>query len=86
MRLGRAFKYSEQTGSAHAVVKQFAAERLEFPGRHAMGPSEAVVFTRVTLTKLLCKQEVAGSIPAGSTNERPGKRAFWDFGVGATPS
>jgi DNA invertase Pin-like site-specific DNA recombinase len=28
----------EQTGSAHAVVKQFAAERLKFPGRHMNGP------------------------------------------------
>jgi DNA invertase Pin-like site-specific DNA recombinase len=28
----------EQTGSAHAVVKQFAAEGLRFPGRHLGGP------------------------------------------------
>ena len=27
----------EQTGSAHAVVKQFAAEQLRIPGRHAPG-------------------------------------------------
>ena len=27
------FRCFEQTGSAHAVVKQFAAERLKFPGR-----------------------------------------------------
>ena len=31
----------EQTGSAHAVVKQFAAERLQFPGRHAPGGPHA---------------------------------------------
>ena len=32
------FKCFEQTGSAHAVVKQFAAEQLKFPGRHLGGP------------------------------------------------
>ena len=31
----------EQTGSAHAVVKQFAAEGLKFPGRHAPGGPHA---------------------------------------------
>jgi DNA invertase Pin-like site-specific DNA recombinase len=35
------FKCFEQTGSAHAVVKQFAAERLRFPGRHAPGGPHA---------------------------------------------
>jgi DNA invertase Pin-like site-specific DNA recombinase len=35
------FKTFEQTGSAHAVVKQFAAERLTFPGRHAPGGPHA---------------------------------------------
>lgn len=35
------FKTFEQTGSAHAVVKQFAAERLRFPGRHAAGGPRA---------------------------------------------
>jgi DNA invertase Pin-like site-specific DNA recombinase len=35
------FKCFEQTGSAHAVVKQFAAERLKFPGRHAPGGPHA---------------------------------------------
>jgi Recombinase/Recombinase zinc beta ribbon domain len=35
------FKTFEQTGSAHAVVKQFAAERLRFPGRHAPGGAHA---------------------------------------------
>jgi len=32
------FRCFEQTGSAHAVVKQFAAEGLRFPGRHLGGP------------------------------------------------
>lgn len=33
------FKCFERTGSAHAVVKQFAAEGLKFPGRHGVaGP------------------------------------------------
>ena len=36
--LAHLFKTFEQTGSAHAVVKQFAAERLQFPGRHLGGP------------------------------------------------
>jgi DNA invertase Pin-like site-specific DNA recombinase len=31
------FRCFEQTGSAHAVVKQFAAEQLRIPGRHAPG-------------------------------------------------
>ena len=31
------FQAFERTGSAHAVVKQFAAEQLRFPGRHAPG-------------------------------------------------
>ena len=35
------FKCFEQTGSAHAVVKQFATERLKFPGRHAVGGPHA---------------------------------------------
>ncbi len=35
------FDAFEQTGSAHAVVKQFAAERLKFPGRHAPGGPHA---------------------------------------------
>ena len=35
------FKSFEQTGSAHAVVKQFAAEQLKFPGRHAPGGPHA---------------------------------------------
>jgi DNA invertase Pin-like site-specific DNA recombinase len=35
------FKCFEQTGSAHAVVKQFAADRLRFPGRHAPGGPHA---------------------------------------------
>jgi DNA invertase Pin-like site-specific DNA recombinase len=35
------FKCFEQTGSAHAVVKQFAAEGLRFPGRHAVGGPHA---------------------------------------------
>jgi DNA invertase Pin-like site-specific DNA recombinase len=35
------FKAFEQTGSAHAVVKQFAAEQLLFPGRHAPGGPHA---------------------------------------------
>jgi DNA invertase Pin-like site-specific DNA recombinase len=34
-------KCFEQTGSAHAVVKQYAAERLMFPGRHAPGGPHA---------------------------------------------
>lgn len=34
-------KCFEQTGSAHAVVKQFAAEHLRFPGRHAVGGPHA---------------------------------------------
>ena len=33
------FRCFEQTGSAHAVVKQFAAEGLRFPGRHLGGPN-----------------------------------------------
>jgi len=32
------FRCFEQTGSAHAVVKQFAAEGLRFPGPHLGGP------------------------------------------------
>jgi hypothetical protein len=32
------FESFEQTGSAHAVVKQFAAEHLTFPGRRVSGP------------------------------------------------
>jgi DNA invertase Pin-like site-specific DNA recombinase len=32
------FRCFEQTGSAHAVVKQFAADGLTFPGRHLGGP------------------------------------------------
>ena len=39
--LAHLFKCFEQTGSAHAVVKQFAAERLKFPGRHAPGGPHA---------------------------------------------
>jgi DNA invertase Pin-like site-specific DNA recombinase len=35
------FKCFEQTGSAHAVVKRFAAEGLKFPGRHAVGGPHA---------------------------------------------
>jgi DNA invertase Pin-like site-specific DNA recombinase len=35
------FRVFEQTGSAHAVVKQFATERLRFPGRHAVGGPHA---------------------------------------------
>jgi DNA invertase Pin-like site-specific DNA recombinase len=35
------FKCFEQTGSAQQVVKQFAAERLRFPGRHAPGGPHA---------------------------------------------
>jgi DNA invertase Pin-like site-specific DNA recombinase len=35
------FKCFEQTGSAHAVVKQFAAEGLKFPGRHGVGGPHA---------------------------------------------
>jgi len=35
------FTTFEQTGSAHAVVKQFAAQRLKFPGRHAPGGPHA---------------------------------------------
>ncbi|MHB1519678.1 MAG: recombinase family protein [Acidimicrobiales bacterium] len=35
------FKCFEQTGSAQQVVKQFAAERLKFPGRHAPGGPHA---------------------------------------------
>jgi DNA invertase Pin-like site-specific DNA recombinase len=35
------FKCFEQTGSAHAVVKQFAAEGLQFPGRHGVGSPHA---------------------------------------------
>jgi DNA invertase Pin-like site-specific DNA recombinase len=35
------FKCFEQAGSAHAVVKQFAAEQLRFPGRHAPGGPNA---------------------------------------------
>ena len=32
------FECFEQTSSAHAVVKQFAADQLKFPGRHLGGP------------------------------------------------
>ena len=35
------FKCFAQSGSAHAVVKQFAAEQLRFPGRHAPGGPHA---------------------------------------------
>lgn len=35
------FTTFEQAGSAHAVVKQFAAQRLKFPGRHAPGGPHA---------------------------------------------
>jgi DNA invertase Pin-like site-specific DNA recombinase len=35
------FETFERTGSAHAAVKQFAAERLRFPGRHAPGGPHA---------------------------------------------
>ena len=35
------FRCFEQTGSAHAVVKQFAAEGCRFPGRHALGGPHA---------------------------------------------
>lgn len=35
------FKCFEQTGSAQQVVKQFVAERLKFPGRHAPGGPHA---------------------------------------------
>jgi recombinase/recombinase-like zinc beta ribbon protein len=35
------FKCFEQTASAHAVVKQFAAEGLKFPGRHGVGGPHA---------------------------------------------
>ena len=35
------FKSFQQTGSAHAVVKQFAAEQLKFPGRHSPGGPHA---------------------------------------------
>jgi len=39
--LAHLFNSFEQTGSAHAVVKQFAVERLNFPGRHAPGGPHA---------------------------------------------
>jgi len=39
--VARLFRVFEQTGSAHAVVKQFAADRLRFPGRHAPGGPHA---------------------------------------------
>ena len=39
--LAHLFKCFEQTASAHAVVKQFTAERLRFPGRHAPGGPHA---------------------------------------------
>ena len=39
--LAHLFRVFEQTGSAHAVVKQFAADRLRFPGRHAPGGPHA---------------------------------------------
>jgi len=35
------FRCFERTGSAHAVVKQFAAEGLKFPGRHGVGGPHA---------------------------------------------
>lgn len=35
------FHCFERTGSAHAVVKQFAAEGLKFPGRHGVGGPHA---------------------------------------------
>jgi DNA invertase Pin-like site-specific DNA recombinase len=38
------FKCFEQTGSAHAVVKQFAAEQLRFPGRHLGGPHHGELY------------------------------------------
>jgi excisionase family DNA binding protein len=38
------FKCFERTGSAHAVVKQFAAERLRFPGRHLGGPHHGKIY------------------------------------------
>jgi DNA invertase Pin-like site-specific DNA recombinase len=37
----RLFQTFEQTGSAHAVVKQFAAEGLRVPARHAVGGPHA---------------------------------------------
>lgn len=37
----RVFQTFEQTGSAHAVVKQFAAEGLQVPARHAVGGPHA---------------------------------------------
>jgi DNA invertase Pin-like site-specific DNA recombinase len=38
------FRCFEQTGSAHAVVKQFAAEQLRFPGRHLGGPHHGELY------------------------------------------
>jgi DNA invertase Pin-like site-specific DNA recombinase len=35
------FRCFEHTGSAHAIVKQFAADALMFPGRHAVGGPHA---------------------------------------------
>jgi DNA invertase Pin-like site-specific DNA recombinase len=39
--IDRLFQAFEQTGSAHAVVKQFAAEGLRVPARHAVGGPHA---------------------------------------------
>jgi DNA invertase Pin-like site-specific DNA recombinase len=38
------FRCFEQTGSAHAVVKQFAADGLTFPGRHLGGPHHGELY------------------------------------------
>jgi DNA invertase Pin-like site-specific DNA recombinase len=40
------FETFEQTGSAQAVVKQFAADRLTFPGRHLTGPHAGELYWR----------------------------------------
>jgi DNA invertase Pin-like site-specific DNA recombinase len=41
------FSCFEQTGSAHAVVKRFAAEELRFPGRHApSGPHAGELYCK----------------------------------------
>jgi DNA invertase Pin-like site-specific DNA recombinase len=38
------FTCFERTGFAHAVVKQFAAEALKFPGRHLGGPHHGEIY------------------------------------------
>ena len=59
------FECFERTGSAHAVVKQFAADRLRFPGRHApAGRTPARHTGSRCATTSCCSRSTTPAMPA----------------------